>query len=127
MLKYKEQLVVAIVLLCLGVLRIIFNVAEGKWISIVNIIGMCIPLYVNILNIIIENLKKKSQRSYRFFVGCHVILFFLMIVIIACLAFGNWSIKTWIDDLFTLIAIFFSICPQIFKNIIIWVWRLESQ
>ena len=127
MLKYKEQLVVAIVLLVLGVFRIVFNIADAKWISIVNIIGMCIPLYVNIWNIITENLKKKSQRSYRFFVGCHVILFFLMIAIIACLAFGKWSIETWIDDLVTLLAIFFSICPQIFKKFIIWVWRLESQ
>ena len=125
MLKYSYQIIVAIILFCLGITRFCVNGAGSKWISIVNLIGMCVALGAVIWSLIIEKIKQKMEKSFRIFVGGQVIIFFIVIAIISFIIFSSWIIPDPADDLVTLFALFFSICPDVLKSIVIRIWRLD--
>lgn len=125
MLKYSYQSIVAVILACLGITRFCINGAESKWISIVNLIGMCVALGAAIWSLIIEKIEQKSEKSFRIFVGGQVIIFFIVIAIISFICFSSWIIPETMDDLVTLLALFFSICPDVLKGIVIKIWRLN--
>ncbi len=115
------QLMLFIIILILIGLRIILN-NLNIYINLVNYISMIISIsgvWISIITKSQESRNKNICKSiFIIFLSFFVIAGFLMLVL-------SIEIPVILNDIFTLIALWFCICNNIFEKIIKWIFSLE--
>lgn len=116
---YLFQLVVWVIMLILILLRVFtYKTISNNWIWIINYAGMSIA-FINILVNKCFNLKKKKSKKYKPFVGFTVVLVVITcILVIPVYLLQNNQYSQSLNDIITLLALFFSLSNDIWNRIL---------
>lgn len=113
------QLVVWVIMLILILLRVFtYKTISNNWIWIINYAGMSIA-FINILVNKCFNLKEKKSKKYKPFVGFTVVLVVITcILVIPVYLLQNNQYSQSLNDIITLLALFFSLSNDIWNRIL---------
>ena len=116
---YLFQLVVWVIMLILILLRVFtYKTISSNWIWIINYAGMSIA-FINILVNKCFNLKEKKSKKYKPFVGFTVVLVVITcILVIPVYLLQNNQYSQSLNDIITLLALFFSLSNDIWNRIL---------
>lgn len=116
---YLFQLVVWVIMLILILLRVFtYKTISNNWIWIINYAGMSIA-FINILVNKCFNLKEKKSKKYKPFVGFTVVLVVITcILVIPVYLLQNNQYSQSLNDIITLLALFFSLSNNIWNRIL---------
>ena len=116
---YLFQLVVWVIMLILILLRVFtYKTISNNWIWIINYAGMSIA-FINILVNKCFNLKEKKSKKYKPFVGFTVVLVVITcILVIPVYLLQNNQYSQSLNDIITLLALFFSLSNDIWNRIL---------
>lgn len=116
---YLFQLVVWVIMLILILLRVFtYKTISNNWIWIINYAGMSIA-FINILVNKCFNLKEKKSKKYKPFVGFTVVLVVITcILVIPVYLLQNNRYSQSVNDIITLLALFFSLSNDIWNRIL---------
>lgn len=116
---YLFQLVVWVIMLILILLRVFtYKTISNNLIWIINYAGMSIA-FINILVNKCFNLKEKKSKKYKPFVGFTVVLVVITcILVIPVYLLQNNQYSQSLNDIITLLALFFSLSNDIWNRIL---------
>lgn len=116
------QIIIWVILLILIIIRFTDDsILPANWIWIINYIGMCVAF----LNLFIEKcnkLRDKNHKNFKPFLGLTILISIAVCILgVGVGMLQSTKNKDCINDVITLLSVFFSLSKNIWDSILNWV------